>query len=232
MACRGKIRGHVFERFSSLVADPILKLSRCAHNRSIMPYVYLILLLSFGACSSSSFADEQVRLSEEDLVYRVVLESLPGTASGHRLVLLDSTVLHTWIDAPLSDTWRNLRRYFNLKRSTRRDFLKSNETPRSLRSISALRLLYAIESSTDIEAVMDPTITAAGGDEWTRFYAHYRYSAGLLRLSRVGFSSNGQQAMVVWDLSCGFLCAEGRVVILSKGDSGWRIVDEPLRMIS
>jgi hypothetical protein len=197
-----------------------------------MPYVYVTLLLSFGACSSSSFADEQVRLSEEDVVYRVVLESLPGMAIGHRPVLVDSTVLETWINNPFSDTWRNLRRASNLERSTWRDFLESNEIPRSLQSLSASPLLYSIEPSAGIEAVMDYTSTAAGGDEWSQFYAHYRYSAGLLRLSRVGFSSNGQQAMVVWNLDCGFLCAEGRVVILSKTESGWRIVEEPLHMIS
>jgi len=52
-----------------------------------------------------------------------------------------------------------------------------------------------------------------------------------LVFSRVGYAETGREAIVSVDFHCP-LCGEGRTLLLSRTDSGWRVIAELLEWIS
>ena len=70
------------------------------------------------------------------------------------------------------------------------------------------------------------SIFGTPGDTWGRYYEKYPNSAGLFRLSRVGFNSDGNQAAFYISNHCGGLCGSGYFVIMEKVNSNWKVVQE------
>ncbi len=67
---------------------------------------------------------------------------------------------------------------------------------------------------------------------WEEFYRTYPGSQGIMALSRVGFNSEMNQALVyVWNLSAS-LGGEGWYVLLVKEDGVWKIQEEFLHVIA
>jgi len=58
------------------------------------------------------------------------------------------------------------------------------------------------------------------------FYRAFPGSNGIIGLSRVGFDTPGEQAMVFVEYGCGGACGEGFVVVLERGPRGWSVVEQ------
>jgi len=56
---------------------------------------------------------------------------------------------------------------------------------------------------------------------WTRFYKKYPDSTGLIFFSKVGFSSDHNQAMLYAGRQCGGLCGSGSYLLLNKRNGKW-----------
>jgi hypothetical protein len=102
-----------------------------------------------------------------------------------------------------------------------RAFLDANLHPGSFHRSFTLPIPYQIVASSEMR-----TTFGTPGDTWGRYYEKYPNSAGLLRLSRVGFNSDGNQAALYVSNYCGGLCGGGYFVIMEKVDSNWKVVQE------
>lgn len=67
---------------------------------------------------------------------------------------------------------------------------------------------------------------------WTNFYARFPGAQGMMEFSRVGFSEDGNVAVVYMGNQQGGLAGGGYNFVLEKGNSGWTIVAEVMTWIS
>jgi hypothetical protein len=61
---------------------------------------------------------------------------------------------------------------------------------------------------------------------WPDYYKQYPAAQGYLALSRVGFSTDGKQALLYASNMCGGKCATGSYVVMVKHGSTWKILKE------
>ena len=102
-----------------------------------------------------------------------------------------------------------------------RAFLDANLHPSSFHRSFTLPVPYEIVASSEMHSIF-----GTSGDVWGRYYEKYPNSTGLLRLSRVGFNSDGNQAAFYISNYCGGLCGGGYFVIMEKVNSNWKVVQE------
>jgi hypothetical protein len=89
---------------------------------------------------------------------------------------------------------------------------------------------YPLSPSLDIEQdyVLMPQevfdqILGQKGARWTDFEAKYPGASGFILFSRVGFSADGDQALVDMGYRCGDLCGAGGLYFLVKEDGAWKV---------
>jgi hypothetical protein len=68
--------------------------------------------------------------------------------------------------------------------------------------------------------------------QWKEFYEKYPSSPGIISLSRVGFNSDKDQAIVYVANVCGGLCGKGYYLSLVKSGEGWKVQKEMLLWVS
>ena len=102
-----------------------------------------------------------------------------------------------------------------------RAFLDANLHPSSFHRSFTLPIPYQIVTSSEMHSIF-----GTSGAIWGRYYEKYPNSTGLLKLSRVGFNSDGNQAALYVSTYCGGLCGAGYFVIMEKVDSNWKVVQE------
>jgi len=71
-----------------------------------------------------------------------------------------------------------------------------------------------------------------GEMDWEAFYKKYPKSGGLYTFSRVGFSQNGQQALLFVTNWCRSLCGEGNYYLLKKENGEWKVINKHMVWIS
>jgi hypothetical protein len=64
---------------------------------------------------------------------------------------------------------------------------------------------------------------------WDEFRRRYPDAHGILSLTGIGYSQNGDHAIVAVNYGCGPLCGGGRIVALRKVDDAW-IVSGPITL--
>jgi hypothetical protein len=69
----------------------------------------------------------------------------------------------------------------------------------------------------DVEKVL-------AGNGWDAFYEIWPDTAGLVRMSRAVLSTDRQQALIFVEFRCASMCGHGDIYLLSRTDTGWRIV--------
>ncbi|PWT92496.1 MAG: hypothetical protein C5B54_03390 [Acidobacteria bacterium] len=67
---------------------------------------------------------------------------------------------------------------------------------------------------------------------WSGFYERYPNSVGYISLSRVGFNSEGGQALLYVARSCDSLCGSGYYVLVAKDRGAWSVKYKDMLWIS
>lgn len=67
---------------------------------------------------------------------------------------------------------------------------------------------------------------------WKLFYKKYPDSRGLITFSKVGFDADKKHAFIYQEQLCGFLCAEGGYVFLTKEQGEWKITKRMITWVS
>jgi hypothetical protein len=117
---------------------------------------------------------------------------------------------------------------------TKTDFDQKNDKSNLLERHFELNIPYVLLSSNDLRAIFVPD-----GDDhhldmdaWKRFYGEYPGAAGVLALSRVGFNSKKNQALVYVQIQHNLLGGKAWFVLLSKTEKNWKIGQQVLMWMS
>ncbi|MEM7542361.1 MAG: hypothetical protein AAF384_12375 [Pseudomonadota bacterium] len=100
------------------------------------------------------------------------------------------------------------------------DWRDKNLTPETIVETFELPINYQMLSGEHLTEIFVDEDAYAG---WRRYYERFQDSAGILRISRVGFDSNQSAALVYMEHQCGLECGQGRVVYLTYDPKeGWQ----------
>ncbi len=113
-----------------------------------------------------------------------------------------------------------------LKSETLEDFNSKNKESSRLEKKFPTKNTYVLISDEEIKKFFDKRL------DWEGFYKKYPKSDGFSTFSRVGFSTDGKQALVFAAQSCGGLCGEGNYYFLKNENSEWKIIKKQMTWIS
>ncbi len=155
--------------------------------------------------------------------YRVLSAYTAGKFAGdervRQIVILNETLRGAETPQGTMDDLNSVPGLKTVHGQVYRAFLDANLHPGSFHRSFKLPFPYQIVESSEMHSIF-----GTPGDIWGRYYEKYPNSNGLLRLSRVGFNSDGSQAAFYVSNSCGGLCGGGHFVIMEEVDSKWRVV--------
>ena len=106
------------------------------------------------------------------------------------------------------------------------DFVTKNAKPHKLTKSFDLKLKYILTPKEKIEEVFNSP------GQWNEFYRQFPNSNGLIGLSRAGFNSSGNQALVYIEHNCRGLCGTGHYLLLAKIDQRWGVQKKFMAWIS
>jgi hypothetical protein len=82
------------------------------------------------------------------------------------------------------------------------------------------------------QSEIDHFFSKVGDDGWKKFYEEFPKSAGFWRLSRPGYNSAGNEALLYVSHVCGYLCGTGHLYLLSKEEGKWIVKNRLMLWIS
>jgi len=106
-----------------------------------------------------------------------------------------------------------------LQRTTLDAFREVNGQRTTFQHSFSLAFDYEVLDESQLEIVLK-----TGG--WPAFYKRFSGSPGIMKLSRVGISADGNQALFSASHECGGLCGGGEYVVMEKRDGRWLIERE------
>jgi hypothetical protein len=117
-----------------------------------------------------------------------------------------------------------------LRNDTLKSFGIANRLRTPLRLTKIGGLPVHIVTDEDVEQLFGPEDAPKLG--WDEFAARFPNSAGLMRMSRIGLSEDGGQALVFVAVSRGPLDGHGSFYLLERRSGQWKLVDEQCVWIS
>jgi hypothetical protein len=176
-----------------------------------------LLSLALCACTQARFASKPDLHSADPAVYRAVLDSMSLPQGGNRptqLVVIDSTLTVQSQDLELD-------KLQGVDSAAIFDFQKRNSESQSLRYLSSPDL------SVPIVLVSRQTLQSFlhNGPElyWSEFYRRYPGSKGSISFSSIGYSADGNVALLVVEQGCGSLCGALSNVVVRRERGRWRV---------
>jgi hypothetical protein len=152
---------------------------------------------------------QEVLLKDQDGTAKVILRERTSAGYPPGIASMKST----------EDDEKDLLASINTE--TRADFDAQNKTscildPR-IQPVERIQLLNARDERASL-------LGRVGG--WKAFYKKYPGATGFTLLSRIGFDSAHDQALVYLGNSCGLLCGHGYLVVLRKHDGKWKVLKQ------
>lgn len=177
-----------------------------------MRYLFLIAIVCFSSLLSSC-ADESDRLTQEVNVYLRVFEEVGAEES--RVLLISQHSI------PSIKHFEGLERLKGGLEETRVNFREVNSTS----SIVPLEtgVWKNIVIFPDIERREIFTDLKFLSDSWVELKKKYSGAGGFVSVSRVGFDSELNEAVVYIQVNCGSLCGSGNMLYLKRDSSGWKV---------
>jgi hypothetical protein len=172
----------------------------------------LILVLLFMSTATQARVTFQIRQdADEYAVYSVVINRAVSDAKAKFAAIWGTTVF----DKVISNGNKASGLLQNLKPVTAgmlQDFIRNNRVPERLSENLKLDVRYVLlgrQSSRN-----------DGGKASRKTWP----ASAIFYVSRVGFNDKRDLALVYFEINCGTRCAQGDLVLLSRGDRGWKIV--------
>ena len=185
-----------------------------------------LLFLALCACTQARLASTPDRHSADPAVYRAVFDSISAPQGGKRptqLVVIDSTLTVQAQDLELDKSP-------GIDSATISDFQTRNSESRSL------SYLLSPDLSIPVVLVSRQTLQSFlhNGPEpyWSEFYRRYPGSNGSISFSSIGYSANGDVALLVVEQGCGSLCGALSNVVVRRERGRWRVAVIQIKVIS
>ena len=178
-----------------------------------------VSLLLVALLSTYSGGQSRPSVTAESEVQSAVLDSFFVRPGIERLVIVDSTVRGAdhFVDEDYASA---LRRLGTLPAGLREDFERKRAAATKLADLRT-RVpveIFTAEDRAALRSAQNPT------EYWRRFDARFPRSSGLIAMSRVGFSADGEHALMLVDYGCGGLCGGTVYYLLTRQGSTWRTV--------
>jgi hypothetical protein len=167
-------------------------------------------------------------------VYRAVLDSMFVKAAPSRivqLVVLDKTFVLKRATSVGSE-FDAFYRLAGADTTAVRDLEALSREAHSLEALARLPLRIPVKlvSVETLKSLLsqppDSSIQHLDPDMyWKRFYKQYPGSLGQISLSAIGYSANGDWAILMLDQGCGSLCGNGYMVSVRRTGGEWRIAN-------
>ena len=190
----------------------------------------LAAVVVFGCSVKSSPPPAATPFSEEDRVVGVVLDSLFSGFRNPKLLVRDRTMRQLTRDHLPARYWEELRQTRGVTPEMLAAFEAANRSPRQIASLSAEQKVVEVVSDSTIEAVVRGHSGAR--EYWRRIYDRFPGAGAIVRLSRVGFSAPGLDAVVEVNYGCGALCGMRAFVVASKQGGEWRVIEVHTTLVS
>jgi hypothetical protein len=190
------------------------------------PIRFSLLSLAFCACSQTRFASRPDPHASDPAVYRAVLDSMSAPQAQHRptqLVVIDSTFTVQAQDL-------ELEKVPEVDKAAIFDFQERNNESRSVMYLSS------VDVSMPVVLVSRQTLESflQNGPEpyWEEFYRRYPGSTGSISFSSIGYSADGNLAILVVDQGCGSLCGALSNVVVKRALGRWRVTLIQIKIMS
>jgi hypothetical protein len=187
-----------------------------------MRYIrFLMFSLVFAALASpvdSSPRHREVSPSEY-AVYSALIKSQYGDHA-RLFVIGDHTISRS---AEADRHLRFVSKRLRLPKLLVSNYLARNVSPQPLEKRFEFGVPYVLFSGREGEEIFRGQEL---DEQWRAFYAKYPGSPGVINLSGVGFSRNGNLALVYMGKSCGPLCGEGTFYLLARRNGAWVVENQ------
>lgn len=178
----------------------------------------LIVLVAHTVLAQSARAVD-ASTEEYDVYSAVIADWFAGTHYD-RIVIQNVTESNDVTIERVNRKERYFARMFPaLKNGVARDYNIRNKEPLRFKDSLELKMEYVLIDEKEIEKVFK-------NRTWGEFYKKYPNSGGLVSLSRPGFNSGMNQALIYRQYWCGWLCGGGDYLLLKKSSGRWTIVKE------
>ena len=158
--------------------------------------------------------------TEEYAVYSAVIADRFAGTHYDRIVIQNVTESNDVTIETINRNERYFARMFPaLKNGVARDYNIRNKEPLRFKDSLVLKMEYVLIDEKEIEKVFKDSA-------WEEFYKKYPNSGGLISLSRPGFNSGMNQALIYRQYWCDWLCGAGNYLLLKKSGDRWTVVKE------
>jgi hypothetical protein len=185
-----------------------------------------LLSLALCACTQARFASKPDLHSADPAVYRAVLDSMSVWRGGNRatqLVVIDST----FTVQPQDLEWDKLP---GVDSAAISDLEKRNSESYSLEYLSSQDLSVPIVLVS--RQTLDSFLHNGPEPYWSEFYRRYPGSNGSISFSSIGYTVDGNVAVLVVEHGCGSLCGTLSNVVVKCERGRWRVAVIQIKVIS
>jgi hypothetical protein len=176
-------------------------------GRRVLALAIPALALGLAVCDSGTPAAVQ---PVEYTVYRAALDSLLMRADTAPVVIGANTIGG---NVPAIEKLRNDR---TLSAELRADFVERNAAQVPLENQFGLPGGVTLIAGAELDTLFDED-----GGGWKAFFRRFPGSAGVVGLSRVGFTADSSLALVYIERGCGPDCGGGFRVVLERDGERW-----------
>jgi len=214
-----------------------LNMTTCWRLRAVIVGSFLFSLSAIAQSPPNEKSDASVTEAEYEVFSAFISQSFVGSAGEDRIGKSVSQIVienHTQSDKQDLDDFLDpddpppggsVEKYLrkeapSLRAVTVSNYHRANEKQAELSPRFHLPLKCQLVSAEKIGAIVK------GPGDVGEFYKQYPGAQGHMWLSRVGFSSDGKQALFYVGNWCGGKCGTGSYVVMEKQGATWRIAKE------
>lgn len=191
-------------------------------------FLSLVFIL-FSIFAQANFG-QTVSEPEEYIVYKALLKQMFIDENTKRLVIEGFTAADDFYN-----DYPNVRKKLTSSfKGTTEDFIAKNTKSYELNDKFNLEVKINILNGKERKELFKELNKKSGYDEWADVLSQ-KYSKGgaeIITLSRVGFNTDKNLALVFVGSQCGWTCGESNYVLLAKKEGRWKVKKKRLKSIS
>lgn len=192
------------------------------HSLRILSCIFLIIPSGGLTRDASPAIAAEVCMDEDYAIFSGALYELPGFQKADSMIILDRTAsgYAPGLSAVTRVNSGNEAFYKDVPEEVQDD-LNSRNKSRVQIDVSKIKAPFKALSLSDEEA--ESLFNRKNG--WAEFHQKYPTTRGLLAISRPGINRERNRALLYIGASCGPVCGGGVLVLLSKADGKWKVVN-------
>lgn len=185
-----------------------------------------LLVFALCGCGQARLTSRPDPHSADAAVYLAVLDSMSIWRGGKRatqIVVTDRTLTVQPQDL-------EMEKLPEVDKAAISDFQERNNESRSVRYLSSANLSFPVVLvSSD---TLDSFLHNGPEPYWKEFYRRYPGSNGSISFSSIGYSTDGNLAVLVVDTGCGSLCGAVSNVVVKRTLGRWRVTLIQIKIMS